>query len=152
MKYLTAFGLTLLLLVSLAAFNTIYPVLPDLANITNSLADNVARNWRGFLFDHQNKKAPPVVASGFDQAKFQALVQAEVDRILAKKALTGQTGPGQGLIVAPKGSVDSADISRSFSDEVVVEPDPTGQSGVITPIFQTGAGQPYIYILTPITR
>lgn len=41
-------------------------------------------------------------------------------------------------------------IRKSFSDEVVVSPDATGTSGVITPVFKVAKGDDFIYVLVPV--
>ena len=58
----------------------------------------------------------------------------------------------EGLVVIPSTEKDAEmkeKIKKSFSDEVKVEPaDKT--SGIITPVFRTGEGDRYLYILVPI--
>ncbi len=69
-----------------------------------------------------------------------------------------ETDVNSGLVVVPSTGSEESDISltqrvkNSFSDEVVVEPDETGASGVIKPIFKNRTGAEYIYVLVPITR
>jgi hypothetical protein len=42
------------------------------------------------------------------------------------------------------------EIRDSFSDEVIVKPDATGNSGVITPVFKKSKGDDFLYVLVPI--
>ncbi len=57
----------------------------------------------------------------------------------------------EGLVVVPSGTGDEAKkkIMRSFSDEVIVEPqDET--SGIIKPVFREVAEQAYLYMMVPL--
>ncbi|MFA6437590.1 MAG: hypothetical protein WC242_05245 [Candidatus Paceibacterota bacterium] len=59
----------------------------------------------------------------------------------------------EGLIVIPSTKDDEQNknkIKSMFSDEVVVEPDKTGQSGIIKPVFKKQTDQKYLYMLVPI--
>lgn len=63
----------------------------------------------------------------------------------------------KGIIVVPSTGDEGADqeflknIKASFSDEVEVFPDPSGTSGVIRPVFRSGASEEeYMYVLVPI--
>ena len=61
-----------------------------------------------------------------------------------------------GLAVAPASGSDEQDeamkqrIRESFSDEVRIEPDESGGSGVITPVFRKAKGDDFIYVLVPV--
>ncbi len=61
-----------------------------------------------------------------------------------------------GIAVAPSSGSSAADQERiqkikdSFSDEVVVKPDQSGTSGVITPVFRQSAGKDYVYVMVPV--
>lgn len=157
MRYLAVLLVLLLLTGSLIVLNTIYPVLPSVANKTNEIIQGVTNNWQGFLFGKKEAEMPPAEDLGAE-AELQARIKAEVDKAVAAR-LAGMTTSGEGsasgLVVIPPGgqaSTSLSDIYNSFSDEVVVKPDSTGQSGVITPIFKSGQGDPYLYILTPIKK
>ncbi len=41
-------------------------------------------------------------------------------------------------------------VKKSFSDEVVVEPDKSGESGLIRPVFRSGDDQEYLYVMVPV--
>jgi len=56
-----------------------------------------------------------------------------------------------GLVVLPHGSsLTLEEVARSFSDEVSIEKDADGKSGVITPSFQSGSSTPYRFLLVPV--
>lgn len=79
-------------------------------------------------------------------------VGGEPIEVESKKVVA--TAPKQGLVVIPESKVDDraktiADIKRTFSDEVAVNPDEDG-SGVITPVFRETQGDDYLYVLVPI--
>jgi hypothetical protein len=59
----------------------------------------------------------------------------------------------EGLVVFPAGEKDEEvkeKIKESFSDEVVVEFDETGESGIITPVFREISEQKYLFMIVPI--
>jgi hypothetical protein len=39
---------------------------------------------------------------------------------------------------------------NSFSDEVTIQPDKSGTSGVITPVFKQTDGKDFVYVLVPV--
>jgi hypothetical protein len=43
-------------------------------------------------------------------------------------------------------------VKRSFSDEVIVNEDDLGGSGTIQPVFRSGPGNEYVYVLVPINK
>lgn len=61
-----------------------------------------------------------------------------------------------GLAVVPSTNSEVKDeeiknkIKESFSDEVIVKPDNSGTSGIITPIFKETKGSDFIYVLVPV--
>lgn len=66
-------------------------------------------------------------------------------------AETVSGAPSEGLIVYPDdGTRDPEEIAESFSDDVTVTEDPDGKSGIITPQFKEGEGDPYRYLIVPI--
>jgi hypothetical protein len=61
----------------------------------------------------------------------------------------------EGLIVVPSVGDEEKQkkkLKDAFSDEVIVEPDKTGQSGIIKPVFKKQTDQKYIYMLVPINN
>ena len=157
MKYLGVFLVLLVVAGSLIALNTIYPVLPVVANMTRNIGKSVADNWQGFLFSKKDEEAAPALESE-NSDELESRIKAEVDKAVAARLAEMQSsggGSGQGLVVMSadqQGSTTAANIAQSFSDQVIVTPDASGQSGVITPIFRNGQGDPYLYILTPIKK
>ena len=152
MKYL-AFLLAVLVIASgLVLLNTIYPVLPGVANMTRNVGQSITDNWQGFLFGGPNGETSPLPAENEDD-ELAALIRAEVDRAIQARLAAMGGGSSNGLIVMPADkSTSLTDITNSFSDEVIVYPDAGGQSGVIVPVFRNGQGSPYLYILTPIKQ
>lgn len=68
-----------------------------------------------------------------------------------KPIITSQNKDG--MIVIPLGLKDEKlkeRLKESFSDEVVIEPDESGDSGIIKPVFKNESDQEYFYILVPI--
>ena len=61
-----------------------------------------------------------------------------------------------GIAVAPASGESAADaavrekIQNSFSDQVEVNPDRSGTTGVITPVFKDGKGAGFIYVMVPV--
>lgn len=58
-----------------------------------------------------------------------------------------------GLVILPQ-NVASATIKyiqESFSDEVHVALDENGSTGIVTPVFSDGTGDPYRFIIVPLT-
>ncbi len=59
----------------------------------------------------------------------------------------------EGLIVIPSTEYDEENkkkIKSAFSDEVTIEPDETGKSGIIRPVFRKPTDQKYLYLLVPM--
>ncbi len=60
----------------------------------------------------------------------------------------------EGVVVIPSTKDDEENkkkIKSAFSDEVTIEPDETGKSGIIRPIFRKVSDQKYLYVLVPMT-
>lgn len=60
----------------------------------------------------------------------------------------------RGMVVMPQTETDVEaqleSVKKAFSDEVVVTPDSSGTSGVITPVFKERNGNDYLYVLVPV--
>ena len=88
-----------------------------------------------------------------------AKLEEKITKLENQKMQTTVVVPGaeqtqEGLIVIPSTENDEANkekIKAAFSDEVTVEPDKTGKSGIIWPIFRKVTEQKYLYLLVPIT-
>ena len=80
-----------------------------------------------------------------------------LDKIGAVPGVPTATWPQQGVVVVPKGSNGvtpdnlKTRVSGMFSDPVNISVDGSGAAGVITPIFRQGAGDDYLFVLTPVT-
>jgi hypothetical protein len=60
-----------------------------------------------------------------------------------------------GIGVAPSAgpaadALEKAKIKNSFSDEVTIEPDESGTSGVVKPVFKKTDGKDFVYVLVPV--
>ena len=152
MKYLAVLLVVLVISSGLVLLNTIYPVLPGVANMTRNVGQSITDNWRGFLFGDPSGENVQISDKDEDD-ELTALIKAEVDRAIQARLAAMGGGSANGLIVMPADQPTSlTDITNSFSDEVIVYPDAGGQSGVIVPVFRSGQGSPYLYILTPIKQ
>lgn len=61
-----------------------------------------------------------------------------------------------GMAVVPSSNSASKDeaiknrIRNSFSDEVIVNPDASGNAGIITPVFRQAKGDDFLYVIVPV--
>jgi len=122
----------------------------------------ILNNWRNFLSrEGSGKDALGVVDEDRlrEEIKQEILAElgAELERLLLDGVseptiLSGQTD--QGVVVMPDSGQNRDETIRRlkniFSDRVLVEFDDTGQAGVITPVFRSGPGGNYIFVLTPV--
>lgn len=135
-----------------------YPVFPSVANTASQLGQNIKDNWREFLLGRNAKTSQAVVPHSSQTVTYAApdALRAEINQIIDERfiALNGVDQSFKGLIVFPanKASMTPEIVARSFSDQVIVEPDGSGQSGIIRPIFRDHQGEDYIYVLTPINQ
>ncbi|MBI2100015.1 MAG: hypothetical protein HYT48_01600 [Candidatus Vogelbacteria bacterium] len=148
-------------------------------NLWQTLPDNLAflrervvENWRDFL-GLAPKAEVLMLAASSTPNEIQQFVDQRVREELSdflnqgKTSIAGRAGgggssaqggqgPSSGLIVVPTTGNELSDeaikarLKEVFSDQVVVKYDPAGTTGVITPIFQRGRGQDYLFLLTPI--
>ena len=152
----------------------------NLDQFTQTLGNNLtyfwnqaAGAWAGFV---GGKTAPPEItnlaatstvptALTLDAVTLQNLktqIKAELLRELEQQGPRGETVPNSsnatGLVVLPssgdptRDAVIKQELKNSFSDQVEVKFDQSGQAGVITPIFRTGRGDNYLFILTPLKQ
>ncbi|MFH1170822.1 MAG: hypothetical protein V1704_04660 [Candidatus Vogelbacteria bacterium] len=136
----------------------------------NYLAETVAQNliyyrdqatsaWRGFF----GQETPAPVTPTLDVATLAAIkaeIKAELLRELGSSAGANvnikQNLNAPGLVVLPASgdpTLDEAmklELKNAFSDQVEVRFDPSGQTGVITPILRKGDN--YLFVLTPLKR
>lgn len=121
--------------------------------------------WSGFL----GPSPPPISASQqpvIDPALI-ARLKAEIKEELTRELELPKAGavpsqnqksPGAGLVVLPASGnlvVDRAmaqELEQTFSDQVEVRFDASGQTGFVTPIFREGRGGDYLFVITPIKK
>ncbi|MBI2100858.1 MAG: hypothetical protein HYT47_02460 [Candidatus Vogelbacteria bacterium] len=117
--------------------------------------------WSGFL-----GRSPPISASEqpiLDSvliARLKAEIKEELTRelLLNAGAVPNRESPGTGLVVLPSSgnpATDSAlaeELEQAFSDQVEVRFDASGQTGLVTPIFPSGRGGDYLFVITPIKK
>jgi len=117
--------------------------------------DNFVNNIRNayFAFINGLEEFVQKFASVFSRTKQFVLNWFKPSKIVSEEELAPEPVK-EGLLVIPSTEKDTEmkkKIKESFSDEVKVEPvDKT--SGIITPVFRTGEGDRYLYILVPITH
>ena len=136
--------------------------------VAGTFADNLiyfwhqaGQAWRGFLNNRDVASSPPLA---LDPAALETLkneIRAELLRDLKPGAvgnIPSAPSAAPGLVVLPSSGDSTRDealkleLKNSFSDQVEVKFDPSGQAGIITPIFQSGRGDNYLFILTPLKR
>ncbi len=131
--------------------------------------------WAGFV---GGKSAPPETTTPVVTAtttsltnltldatsleSLKAQIKSELLRELERQGQSGQTIPNSanaaGLVVLPSSGNPAQDaavkqeLKNSFSDQVEVKFDQSGQAGVITPIFPSGRGDNYLFILTQLKQ
>lgn len=105
-------------------------------------------NWKDFFLGEDKD------AASLRRAKED--LKAEIrEEILREMGVSNQSKEKIGVAVYPKNDTASSStytgaIANSFSDEVIIRPDNTGRAGVITPVFRSGFGEDYMYVLVPI--
>lgn len=113
------------------------------------LADNVVAKWALFLSGSTREER------ALSDAKAELKSQLRTELL---GELPGTSTPPEGIIVLPKtGSADAnriraAALEGIFSDQVIIETDETGKSGTIRPIFRSGVGQDYLYVMVPVKQ
>lgn len=108
--------------------------------VAESLTDKMARPLH-ILVDAL-KTIPSKIAGIFGRKSEQEIVQQPSEK----------PGKREGMVVVPSTDKDDeikAQIQKSFSDEVRVEPKDDG-SGIITPVFRNKEGGDYMYIMVPM--
>lgn len=125
-------------------------------------SQKISNNWSTFL----NGDAS-VTISGFSEQTREALKEEITNQL--RQELMGTLGGGQvtqpqitpanrGLVVVPSTDNEVSDqevrnnLQNVFSDQVRVNFDASGRTGVITPVFRTTAGSNYLFILAPIKQ
>lgn len=132
-----------------------------------NLWSQIKNNWLGFFGrEVAVTKIPEAPAaptpSGLSQIQADIKdIKTGISEILRRLPAGGSvpttnTLPNQGVVVLPQGSSTPEalknKVAEMFSDKVEVNVDPSGKAGVVTPIFRDGAGEDYIFVLTPIKQ
>ncbi|MEK7552555.1 MAG: hypothetical protein AAB505_00380, partial [Patescibacteria group bacterium] len=121
------------------------------------LFKQISFGWRKFLGQEKSSTTTPV----FDPALIEQLkaeIKLELARELSSAPATRAAGPATGLVVVPSSGNATADrflveeLEKSFSDQVEIKFESSGQTGVITPVFSGGRGEDYLFVITPIRR
>jgi len=92
------------------------------------------------------------------KAQIKAELLRELEPGIQKIAVPSSPPDTAGLVVLPSSGDPARDeaikleLKNSFSDQVEVKFDQSGQAGMITPIFRTGRGDNYLFILTPLKQ
>lgn len=129
-------------------------VLSRLREVWNTMS----AKWHLFLSGSDSNTQAIIDA----KEELKAQIRAEVLSSLSASSSNGDVSPvssiGQeGIIVLPKTSEAQADQIRQqavqgvFSDKVIVTSDETGRSGVIRPIFRSGIGEDFLYVMVPVS-
>lgn len=126
---------------------------------------SIAQKWRDFLAGRSKQAvvSPQIDESALREEIKQEVLQdllRELDQLLVGGEISDPSlidGPdGSGLVVVPDNGQDRDQIIRQiqsmFSDQVRIQLDSTGRSGVVTPVFRGQPGRDYIFVLTPINR
>ena len=140
------------------------------------LKERVLANWQHFLgvaetpassASEQAPVAPLSLSTSLDPAFAQAIEKYIEQQIAARlstqiKGANVVTGPpsqpAAGLVAVPSTGDQSKDkevhawLEKVFSDRVTVRLDPSGTTGIVTPIFQDAPSSDYIFILTPLKQ
>jgi len=123
-----------------------------LSNINIGAKDQLARISFNFIKKPFNKIRSFLVAYGGIKEKVDIL-ENKIARLEKGPAPLEQTQ--EGLIVIPStenNEENKKKIKETFSDEVEVEPDETGKSGIIKPVFKRPTEQEYFYLLVPVNE
>jgi|CXWK01.1.fsa_nt_gi hypothetical protein len=125
------------------------------------LATSNAVNLEKYARGDSNKSTASVIesvgSSIGNKAKdaIEAISSVRVEDV--RGAFLG-VGVDQAVVVLPATGHSSTDrqitqyVKNSFSDEVIVERDETGTSGIIRPVFRSGDDQEYLYVTAPMLR
>lgn len=118
--------------------------------------------WREFFGGETAKPEPANAAASqmpsliLDAAVLETLKAQIKDELLRDLGAENRESPG--LVVLPASGDETRDemlkleLKNAFSDQVEVKFDGSGRAGIITPIFQSGRGGDYLFILTPLKQ
>jgi hypothetical protein len=143
----------------------------ELSELIVYLVERVSANWNIFLGRTSTipSSSPDSSDSSLtDQSATSTALQKVIDErinsqlknLLGSGAYyAGSSGsPSQGVVVVPSTGDAISDaairerIGSTFSDQVSVRFDPSGLTGVITPIFQKVPNDNYLFLITPVRK
>lgn len=137
--------------------NTVNQVASKIGN--DSLSANVLDSTGQFMeSSFAIIKSIPTLAKNIFVNRTNNLVEENVDSTPEDSVYTSNVGDVafNGFAVIPSSNSEAKDeviknkIKESFSDEVIVKPDSSGNSGIITPVFKETKGSDFIYVLVPV--
>ncbi len=112
--------------------------------------DLIRHNWGSFVSGNSaTEQLPPLD---------RAALKAELKKELLREMTATSVGQHQGIVVTKSNGDPATDavtvknIQEAFSDDVTVELDASGKSGIIRPVFLSGKIQEYLYIMVPLER
>jgi hypothetical protein len=125
----------------------------------DSLSANVLDGSQNFIKDSfAFVRSIPTLAKGIFVNKTNNLVEEDANLAPEDSVYTSNANDiaFNGFAVVPSSNSKDKDeeiknkIKESFSDEVIVKPDNSGTSGIITPVFKEARGSDFIYVLVPV--
>lgn len=130
----------------------------DVVLWARSIWNSIAAKWHLFLSGSDGGTQALTDA----KEELKAQIRTDLLRELQASSTVVTTGTAkettrqEGIIVLPKTSSAQANRLRDeaiqgvFSDQVTVVSDETGRSGVVRPIFRSGVGEDYLYVMVPV--
>lgn len=131
----------------------------SLGGVISSLFEPLI-SWFRSLWSKLFNKTPVITPAMREQIKQELLVELKNQGRLASDLMATSSdslGARYGFMVVPSTGSTTRDellkksLKQMFADQVNVQFDQTGGSGVVTPVFQDGRkGGNYIFVLTPL--
>lgn len=118
--------------------------------------NTMSAKWHLFLSGSDSNAQALTDAKEELKAQIRAEILSSLQASSSAASLVSSIGQ-EGIIVLPKTSAAEADRIRQqavqgvFSDKVIVTSDETGRSGVIRPIFRSGIGEDFLYVMVPVS-
>lgn len=145
--------------VAVAYGNVIYPVRKEIETVVSLavskgqyMTGKVSSAWKDFL-DRLSRI--------FDWGKLGEIERDQIKREILdelREAGLGNEQTKDGIVVLKKTgdpAIDAKNVQNiydSFSDKVIVDFESDGRAGIVQPVFRSGNGQKYIFLMTPINR
>jgi len=133
-------------------------------DLVNGLSGNITLAWTDFY--HQLTGTATTgdndnLANQTDREKLKQEIIKELQQqgvVTFNNTNQASTFDDQGVIlIKPTGSStldlsNIKNIKESFSDRVIIDFSPDGQSGVLQPVFRNRIGEKYIFLITPVKQ